>query len=496
MKFLILGLIAIVLLIPIPIFAQYSGSSVIDFDELEKQAIIAEHEKEKQEQDLKKQQEEEVLYLRANVDCRDIDTLVNRIDLGNWQAIDSFKVGPDAYSPILWITTEKINYDLELFYTNGESEKQFIKDNYSQHVLYKSMDNKIESIKISKSPYIEYESLIKCDEPIYQKTDILDRANQMQQIKNNIELERQKGTQIRNLCNHFENSCMVSYNVEYKINAPNAFFKESWTKDLGMDDFEKIDVEFGNSNGNEFGYEQITHTKDKRSIKDSGFRAYTVGAFFILRDGVFLNNGVQYYSENKIINVAGNSRESAHIWSESIIDSFAGLGTIREDHYYDLETGLLLRTEYDRELLDVAGVTNTESYKIELSSVNFPNNNGGGCLIATATYGSELAPQVQQLRELRDNSLLSTESGSNFMNLFNDVYYSFSPVIADYERANPVFKEMVKLFITPMITSLSILNYVEMDSESSVLGYGISLIILNVMMYVGIPVLAVMRFRK
>ena len=30
---------------------------------------------------------------------------------------------------------------------------------------------------------------------------------------------------------------------------------------------------------------------------------------------------------------------------------------------------------------------------------------GGGCLIATATYGSELAPQVQQLRELRDNTI-------------------------------------------------------------------------------------------
>ena len=26
---------------------------------------------------------------------------------------------------------------------------------------------------------------------------------------------------------------------------------------------------------------------------------------------------------------------------------------------------------------------------------------GGGCLIATATYGSEMSPQVQQLRELR-----------------------------------------------------------------------------------------------
>jgi len=124
------------------------------------------------------------------------------------------------------------------------------------------------------------------------------------------------------------------------------------------------------------------------------------------------------------------------------------------------------------------------------------SSSGGGCLIATATYGSELAPEVQKLRELRDNSLLSTESGTSFMSLFNDVYYSFSPIVADYERENPVFKEMVKITITPMITSLSILNYVEMDSEESVLGYGISLIVLNGLMYVGIPILAVMRFRK
>ncbi|KAG2479574.1 MAG: Peptidyl-prolyl isomerase, partial [Nitrosopumilales archaeon] len=56
---------------------------------------------------------------------------------------------------------------------------------------------------------------------------------------------------------------------------------------------------------------------------------------------------------------------------------------------------------------------------------------GGGCLIATATFDSELAPQVQQLRELRDNTLLKTESGSIFMTGFNQFYYSFSPTIAD-----------------------------------------------------------------
>ena len=121
---------------------------------------------------------------------------------------------------------------------------------------------------------------------------------------------------------------------------------------------------------------------------------------------------------------------------------------------------------------------------------------GGGCLIATATYGSELFPQVQQLRELRDNQLLNTESGKLFMNSFNQFYYSFSPVIADLEREHPVFKETVKLFITPMVSSLSILNHVEMDSEESVLGYGISLIMLNLTMYVGIPASVIIGIKK
>jgi hypothetical protein len=82
------------------------------------------------------------------------------------------------------------------------------------------------------------------------------------------------------------------------------------------------------------------------------------------------------------------------------------------------------------------------------------------------------------------------------MGMFNEIYYSFSPYIADYERENPVFKEVVKLAITPMISSLSILNYVDMNSESEVLGYGISLIILNLGMYLGIPAVVVIGIRK
>jgi hypothetical protein len=107
-----------------------------------------------------------------------------------------------------------------------------------------------------------------------------------------------------------------------------------------------------------------------------------------------------------------------------------------------------------------------------------------------------MSTQVQQLREIRDNTLLNTQSGTSFMGMFNDVYYSFSPIVADYERENSLFKEIIKLAITPMISSLSILNYVEMDSESSVLGYGISLILLNIGMYLGVPVVIVIGIRK
>jgi hypothetical protein len=119
---------------------------------------------------------------------------------------------------------------------------------------------------------------------------------------------------------------------------------------------------------------------------------------------------------------------------------------------------------------------------------------GGGCLIATATYGSELATEVQQLRELRDNQLLQTESGTQFMAMFNDVYYSFSPIIADYERENPLFKEAVKIAITPMISSLSLME--NANSESEVLGMGLSVIMLNIGMYLGVPAVVIVGIRK
>ena len=98
-----------------------------------------------------------------------------------------------------------------------------------------------------------------------------------------------------------------------------------------------------------------------------------------------------------------------------------------------------------------------------------------------------MAPQVQFLREIRDNTVMSTQSGTAFMTGFNHFYYSFSPYVADYERENPVFKEAVKVTLTPLLTSLTLLNYVDVDTEEQMLGYGIGIILLNIGMYFVAP---------
>ena len=156
------------------------------------------------------------------------------------------------------------------------------------------------------------------------------------------------------------------------------------------------------------------------------------------------------------------------------------------------------------ESLQIAGQKITKS-KLDVNSVNDwwnsktkqvmqqSNPAKKGCLIATAAYGTELAPQVQILREVRDNVLLSTNSGKSFMSGFNEFYYSFSPTIADWERQNLIFKDTVKITLTPLLSTLSILNYADIHSEQQVLGYGIGIILLNLGMYIVAPAILIFK---
>jgi len=170
--------------------------------------------------------------------------------------------------------------------------------------------------------------------------------------------------------------------------------------------------------------------------------------------------------------------------------AIANLGDLNDDGVNDI----IVSAPYDDDGVIYALFLNNDGTVLSSHKIPEEKKVGGACLIATAAFGSELAPQVQQLRELRDNQLLQTESGTAFMSTFNDIYYSFSPIIADYERENPYFKEAVKLAITPLISTLSLMENAE--SESEVLGIGLSVIALNLGMYLGVPAIIVVGIRK
>ena len=194
------------------------------------------------------------------------------------------------------------------------------------------------------------------------------------------------------------------------------------------------------------------------------------------------------------VTISVSNGEIATILGETTSGEF----TIYHDDYNFVEGTMLIANHINdytlKEWTDVSTFSKNVSTESAKETTSVKSGNGGGCLIATATYGSELAPQVQQLRELRDNQLLQTESGSAFMSSFNEMYYSFSPTIADYERENPMFKEAVKLTITPMLSTLAIMENAE--SESEVLGLGLSVIALNLGMYIAAPALIAMKVNQ
>ena len=219
-------------------------------------------------------------------------------------------------------------------------------------------------------------------------------------------------------------------------------------------------------------------------------------------------NGTQINENNAyVLNAIG------HFEDREGIEQKVGFSTILikvDDMFYTVQYSNDMR-DFENQITSFTDIVNSIKFTdIEMAKLPVGNESeeelstgftgeseeGGGCLIATAAFGSEMAPQVQFLREIRDNTVMTTQSGTAFMTGFNQFYYSFSPAVADLERENPVFKEAVKVTLTPMLTSLTLLNYVEIDTEEEMLGYGISIILLNIGMYFVAPAAAIIVIKN
>jgi len=268
------------------------------------------------------------------------------------------------------------------------------------------------------------------------------------------------------------------------------------------------------------------------SIIFSAYPAY--GATVFYANGAFTKNGIEWCEENKpLYDLLGDeffehhkhsieSRVCANLiedplWSYSGPDRVEKL--IEQSRYFSELEIAESREEAKVGVVDPTPAqvpkNNTEE-KIEGSieeqteqlakeqveetpkqnEVQDVNEDGGGCLIATAAFGSELSTNVQMLREVRDTQIMNTQVGAMFLSGFNQFYYSFSPTIADMERQSPAFKEFVKITITPLLTTLSLLNHLDINSEGEMIGWGIGILSLNVGFYFGIPFFVAIKLKR
>jgi len=253
-------------------------------------------------------------------------------------------------------------------------------------------------------------------------------------------------------------------------------------------------------------YSEVIAGDQEGKIDEQIARGYVSPLDFIQVENISRSKifSSEFLPLNSVIQVLILSEDDLQVKSvnSNVIEDLQGLDDIQENGWFFIsEAGKIIDARYifgqesSVSKNDLAfSIGSYSENDIGIKEVEY--SDGGGCLIATAAFGSELSPQVQFLREIRDNTVLQTESGSTFMAGFNQFYYSFSPTIADYERENPTFKEAVKLTLTPLLTSLTLLHYADIDSESEMLGYGIGVILLNIGMYFVAPAVLIMTVRK
>jgi len=96
---------------------------------------------------------------------------------------------------------------------------------------------------------------------------------------------------------------------------------------------------------------------------------------------------------------------------------------------------------------DESSFSNIVTYTTPSDASSSSSNPGVECFIATAAFGSYLAPEVQTLREFRDRVLLTNNSGKAFV----EWYYRGSPPVAAFISEYDSLKIAVRWGLTPIV---------------------------------------------
>jgi len=146
-------------------------------------------------------------------------------------------------------------------------------------------------------------------------------------------------------------------------------------------------------------------------------------------------------------------------------------------------------------------VTTTEMLAVEQSSTVRPLPTG--CVIVTAAYGSELAPEVVYMRYVRDRLIGSTPTGRTLVKAFNAFYYTWSPTLAGWIAGSASLRAIFHILLLPLvgiihITALAFTATTSMvgnTDAASIIAF-LAAAVMTLSTYVGLPVAAAMKLRR